>query len=145
MTGVVSNDLVTRWGAGGYVGRASGRDFDARRDLAYPPYASMTFRVPVLATGDVDARMRVRLTKVETSMMLRRTCFRAVRTGPVRIALPVIAEVREGVAVTEAFRGDLLVWLRIGAQRITRCHLRDASWFQWPLLEAAIEEIGRAS
>jgi Ni,Fe-hydrogenase III large subunit len=23
--------------------------------------------------------------------------------------------------------------------RIARCHLRDPSWFQWPLLEAAIE------
>jgi Ni,Fe-hydrogenase III large subunit len=139
MTGAVSNDLVTRWGAGGYVGRASGRDFDARRDLAYPPYASMTFRVPVLATGDVDARVRVRIAEVETSMMMLRTWLAALPMGPVRIDLPVIAEVREGVAVTEAFRGDLLVWLRIGARRITRCHLRDASWFQWPLLEAAIE------
>ncbi|MBV8919354.1 MAG: hypothetical protein JOZ76_14870, partial [Bradyrhizobium sp.] len=23
---------------------------------------------------------------------------------------------------------------------IARCHLRDASWFQWPLLETAIEQ-----
>ena len=23
--------------------------------------------------------------------------------------------------------------------KIERCHLRDPSWFQWPLLEAAIE------
>ncbi len=23
--------------------------------------------------------------------------------------------------------------------KIARCHLRDPSWFQWPLLEAAIE------
>jgi Ni,Fe-hydrogenase III large subunit len=23
--------------------------------------------------------------------------------------------------------------------RIARCHLRDPSWFQWPLLESAIE------
>ena len=46
----------------------------------------------------------------------------------------------EGVAVTEAFRGDVLVWLRLSAEgRIARCHVRDASWFQWPLLEAAIE------
>ena len=40
----------------------------------------------------------------------------------------------------EAFRGDVLIWMRIGADgTIERCHLRDASWFQWPLLEAAIE------
>jgi Ni,Fe-hydrogenase III large subunit len=46
----------------------------------------------------------------------------------------------EGMAYTEAFRGDVLVWLRLdGEGRVQRCHLRDPSWFQWPLLEAAIE------
>ena len=48
-------------------------------------------------------------------------------------------EPREGIAMTEAFRGDVLVWLRIAAGRIVRAHARDASWFQWPLLEAVIE------
>jgi len=33
----------------------------------------------------------------------------------------------------------VLVWLRIAQGRIARCHLRDPSWLQWPLLEAAIE------
>ena len=47
----------------------------------------------------------------------------------------------EGMALTEAFRGDVLVWLRLDDDgRIARCHLRDASWLQWPLLEAAIED-----
>jgi Ni,Fe-hydrogenase III large subunit len=46
----------------------------------------------------------------------------------------------EGAALVESFRGDVLAWLRIDADgRIARCHLRDPSWFQWPLLEAAIE------
>jgi Ni,Fe-hydrogenase III large subunit len=33
----------------------------------------------------------------------------------------------------------VLVWIRIDGGRVSRCHLRDPSWFQWPLLEAAIE------
>ena len=46
----------------------------------------------------------------------------------------------EGLAFAEAFRGDVLVWVRLDAEgRIGRCHPRDPSWFQWPLLEAAIE------
>jgi Ni,Fe-hydrogenase III large subunit len=138
-TGIVTADLAARWGAGGHVGRASGRDFDARRDLAYPPYAGMAFRVPVLTAGDVDARVRVRIAEVGESMSLIRTWLAALPEGPVRASVPPAAEPREGVAVTEAFRGDLLVWLRIAGGRIARCHLRDASWFQWPLLEAAIE------
>ena len=43
------------------------------------------------------------------------------------------------MAVVEAFRGDLVVWLRIEAGVVQRCHLRDASCFQFPLLEAVIE------
>jgi hypothetical protein len=37
--------------------------------------------------------------------------------------------------------GDSTVaYLRLDGQaRVERCHLRDASWFQWPLLETAIE------
>jgi Ni,Fe-hydrogenase III large subunit len=46
---------------------------------------------------------------------------------------------QEGLAIVEGFRGDVLVWLRLRDGRIERCHLRDPSWFQWPLLEAAIE------
>ena len=43
-------------------------------------------------------------------------------------------------ALVEGFRGDIHVWLRIGEKGvIERCRLRDPSWFQWPLLEAAIE------
>ncbi len=46
----------------------------------------------------------------------------------------------EGAALVEGFRGDVLGYTRIGAgRRIERCHLRDPSWFLWPLLEAAIE------
>ena len=49
-------------------------------------------------------------------------------------------QAREGLAIVEGFRGDVLAWLRIDADgTIARCHLRDPSWFQWPLLEAAIE------
>jgi Ni,Fe-hydrogenase III large subunit len=47
---------------------------------------------------------------------------------------------RAGVALVEGFRGDIFAWVRVGAGgRLERCHLRDPSWFQWPLLEAAIE------
>ena len=139
-TGIVSNALVARWAAGGYVGRASGRDFDTRRDLAYPPYTDISFDPPVLTAGDVDARVLVRIREIEASMKMLRGWLAGLPEGPVRSAVAAPGQVREGVAMIEAFRGDVLVWLRIAADgRIARCHVRDASWFQWPLLEAAIE------
>src|SRR5579859_7914040 len=44
------------------------------------------------------------------------------------------------LVLVESFRGDVLVWLALDRDaRVRHCHLRDPSWFQWPLLEAAIE------
>ena len=44
------------------------------------------------------------------------------------------------MALVEGFRGDIFCWVRLDAAgRVAHCHLRDPSWFQWPLLEAVIE------
>ena len=65
---------------------------------------------------------------------------RACRTATIAPRSTPSGEICEGLGLVEAFRGDVLVWLRLdGEGRVARCHLRDASWFQWPLLEAAIE------
>jgi Ni,Fe-hydrogenase III large subunit len=139
LTGIVAPDLVARWGAGGFVGRASGRAFDARHDLAYAPYFGMEFAVPTFTAGDVNARVWVRIREVEESVRLLRHWLWSTVEGPLAAEVEPVAEPREGVAVAEAFRGDVFVWLRIAGGRIERAHVRDASVFQWPLLEAAIE------
>ena len=138
-TGFLAPELAKRFAAGGHVGRASARDFDARRDLAYPPYIGRDFDVPLFTAGDVDARVRVRIDEVGASMHLVRSFLAGLPDGPVLAPIPQ-NQAGEGAAVTEAFRGDLLVWLRVKSDgRIARCHVRDASWMQWPLLEAVIK------
>jgi Ni,Fe-hydrogenase III large subunit len=139
-TGHVGPDLVRQWASGGHVGRASGRSFDTRRDLAYPPYSGLAFQVPLYTAGDVDARVRVRIDEIRASMGMIRTWLASPPAGPVSVPLQKVSAAREGIAMVEAFRGDVLVWLRLAADgKVARCHVRDASWFQWPLLEAAIE------
>lgn len=143
-TGRLKVELAWQYAAGGYVGRASGRDFDARRDLAYAPYDELAFDVPVLQEGDVNARVWIRVREVEQSLSLVEQILGRLPGGPVRVEIDTQGNVgdgpREGMALVEGFRGDVLVWLRIGeGGAIERCHLRDPSWFQWPLLEAAIE------
>jgi len=69
-TGIVSAALVHQFGAGGFVGRASGRAFDARRTPGYAPYPDLRFEVPVLSHGDVDARVWIRIREVEQSFAL---------------------------------------------------------------------------
>ena len=138
-TGIVKSKLAKEFGAGGYVGRASGRAFDARRTLPYAPYDKLTFEVPVLDAGDVNARVWIRIREVEQSLSLIDQMLAAAPSGAIKTVIGK-AKSCEGLGVAEAFRGDVLVWLKLdGKGRVARCHLRDASWFQWPLLEAAIE------
>ena len=138
-TGIVKPEYARRFGAGGYVGRASGRDFDARRDLAYAPYDRLRFDVPVLEAGDVNARVWIRIREVEQSLSMLEQLLDSLPPGEVRTVFTTQGA-SEGLALVEAFRGDVLVWLRLNADgTVARCHLRDASWFQWPLLETAIE------
>jgi len=136
-TGIVSAELARQFAAPGYVGRASGRSFDARKTPAYPPYDRLDFSIPVLTAGDVNARVWVRIREVEQSMALIGQILDSLPDGP--IANPLAGGSGEGSALVEGFRGDVLVWLRLEDMRVARCHLRDPSWLQWPLLEAAIE------
>ncbi len=140
-TGIVKREFARQFGAGGYVGRASGRAFDVRRSVGYAPYDRLSFEVPVLDAGDVNARVWIRIREVEQSLELIDQILASLPHGEIRTPIPMAAAACEGMALTEAFRGDVLVWLRLSADgRVARCHLRDASWFQWPLLEAAIEQ-----
>jgi Ni,Fe-hydrogenase III large subunit len=141
-TGTLRPDLARQFAAGGYVGRASGRNFDARRSPGYPPYDQIAFEVPVRQDGDVNGRVWIRIREIEHSLGIVRQIVERMPAGPISCGItsrnpgkPV-----EGMALIEGFRGDILVWLRIGSDlHVERCHLRDPSWFQWPLLEAAIE------
>jgi Ni,Fe-hydrogenase III large subunit/Ni,Fe-hydrogenase III component G len=140
-TGFVKPDYARQFGAGGYVGRASGRAFDARRMPGYAPYNELSFDVPVLDAGDVNARVWIRIREVEQSLALIDQVLDNLPAGEIRTPISAAVEECEGIALAEAFRGDVLIWLRLDRQgRVARCHLRDASWFQWPLLEVAVED-----
>jgi Ni,Fe-hydrogenase III large subunit len=138
-TGILRAALARQFGAGGYVGRASGRAFDARKIPGYRPYDQLAFDIPVLQSGDVNARVWIRIREIEQSLGLVEQILNTLPNGAVRTELGLAAGIREGLGMTEAFRGDVLAWVRLDADRVARCHLRDPSWFQWPLLEAVIE------
>ena len=141
-TGIVTTALVVEFAAGGYVGRAAGRSFDARAAFAYPPYDSIEFKVPQRVASDVDARVWIRIEEIAQSVVIIRqllVLLASAPQGPVRLpAAPLRAA--EGAALVEAFRGDTFVCVRLDPDgRVAHLQARDASWFQWPLLEAAIE------
>jgi Ni,Fe-hydrogenase III large subunit len=136
-TGVLRPALALQFGAGGFVGRASGRACDARRWPGYPPYPDLAFEVPTLDAGDVNARLWIRVREVEQSIRQVEQLLARLPGGAIHAVRGRAAG--EGMALVEGFRGDVLAWVRVVDGRVARCHLRDPSWFQWPLLEAAIE------
>jgi Ni,Fe-hydrogenase III large subunit len=141
-TGIVGNALVRQFACGGFIGRASGRNFDTRRNLPYAPYEKLVFDVPVRTKGDVNARVWIRFDEIGQTLTLLEQIVAQLPAGPDihgAIDTHVADDGGEGIALGEGFRGDILVWVDIDGQgRIKRCHLRDPSWFQWPLLEVAI-------
>ena len=81
----------------------------------------------------------VRLDEIDESIRIVGQLLDRLSLGAIRSEPPALS-VGEGAALVEAFRGDVFVSVRLGADgRLARAHARDASWFQWPLLEAAIE------
>jgi Ni,Fe-hydrogenase III large subunit len=140
-TGIVSPALVRQYAAGGFVGRASGRAFDARKTFAYAPYDGADFSPRTRTAGDVDARLLVRLDEIDESVRLVGQLLDRLSLGAVRSeTLASAPAAGEGAALVEAFRGDVFVSVRLALDgRLARVHARDASWFQWPLLEAAVE------
>jgi Ni,Fe-hydrogenase III large subunit len=134
-TGVVAPSLARAFAAGGPVGRASGRAFDVRRTPGYAPYDRLEVGVPVLAEGDVDARLRIRLAELKESSRLVRALLADLPEGAVSVPLPQASG--EGIGWAEGCRGDIWHWLRLEGGQIAALFMRDPGWLQWPLLEAA--------
>ena len=83
-TGILSPALAEQFAAGGYVGRASGRDVRcATRRRAIAPYDELQFEVPVLEDGDVNARVWIRIREVEQSLALIDAIARRLPAGPI--------------------------------------------------------------
>ena len=103
------------------------------------PMTGCAFDVPVLDDGDVNARVWIRIREVEQSLALhrpaRRRSARRARSGSrSRRAAARAWRSSRASAATSSPRS-----VSATDGRIERCHLRDPSWFQWPLLEAVIE------
>jgi Ni,Fe-hydrogenase III large subunit len=102
--------------AGGVVGRASGRGFDAR--WLDPAYSALG------------------LAEIADSLRMLRALLPRLPDGPVSAALP--ADSGEGIGCAESLRGAVWHWLRLDHGQIAAAFPCDPGWALWPLAEAAI-------
>jgi Ni,Fe-hydrogenase III large subunit len=138
-TGRLSTADARALGCTGYVGKASGRHFDVRRDSAYAPYDRHRPTVPVYSEGDVAARVRVRMSEIQASLALADDMLESLPGGPTSAAWQTAPEGAMGLGIVEGWRGEILTFVRFGdSGRIARFFPRDPSWFSWPALERLI-------
>ncbi|HET8681465.1 MAG TPA: NADH-quinone oxidoreductase subunit D, partial [Micromonosporaceae bacterium] len=98
--GVLSAADAAAYGASGPVARASGLDFDVRRDEPYLAYGQLDVPVVTRSTGDCHARFECMLDQAYVALDLAQACLDQVDRikGPVNVRLPKVVKAPEGHA-----------------------------------------------
>ena len=80
--GLLSADDAIALGQSGPVLRASGVDWDLRRDEPYLAYPELDFHIPVYEHGDVYDRYRLRVDEMRESVKIIQQCLEGMPGGP---------------------------------------------------------------
>ena len=97
--GVLTREQIMQYGVSGPVSRASGVDFDLRRDEPYLAYPELPVKVITRSGGDCHARFEVLLEQLKVSLDLAEACVERLRSlppGPINQRLPKVLKVPEG-------------------------------------------------
>jgi NADH-quinone oxidoreductase subunit D len=88
--GYLSAEDAIALGVTGPPLRASGVDFDLRRDRPYSSYEKFQFKVPTSTVGDTWARYEVRLVEMRESVKMIQQALDGMPDGPVKADAPKI-------------------------------------------------------
>ena len=88
--GVLSAEDAVALGVTGPNMRASGVDFDLRRDMPYSGYEKFQFKVPVATAGDCWARYEVRMAEMRESVKIIQQALDGMPDGPIKADAPKI-------------------------------------------------------
>ncbi|WP_254863894.1 NADH-quinone oxidoreductase subunit D [Halovivax gelatinilyticus] len=135
--GVLDAQTAREYGCTGPVARASGVDYDLRRDDPYGLYPDLEWDVVTESDGDNYSRLLVRMSEVEQSARIVRQCLdrledwpaddREVQSAvPRTLKPPADAELYRAV---EAAKGELGIYIRSdGSQKPARFKIRGPSF-----------------
>ena len=106
---VLSREQALDYGATGFVLRASGVDWDLRRDRPYDAYDQFDFDVMTRTGGDVFDRMVCRLDEIRQSLRIIEQCLDGMPEGDIKAKMPKVLRVPEGEAcgIVESARGEV--------------------------------------
>ncbi len=131
-TGVLTKEAAEAYGARGLPARASGVDFDLRRDHPYAGYVTKQPGIVVETEGDVAARFRARVREFEESLAFIRFALENLPKG--HSQEPFRAKQGSALGWAESWRGGVIDWVRLDENgMIDRCAISDPSFCNWPL------------
>jgi NADH-quinone oxidoreductase subunit D len=110
--GKLSKEDSTKLCVVGPVARASGVEFDIRKDEPYEAYGEIPFKLITRQEGDTYARLMVRLGEITESINIVTYALEHLPTGPYRIRAPRTVPKGEAVSRVEAPRGELMHYVR---------------------------------
>jgi len=135
-TGRLTPEQAKSLGVVGYVGKASGLDYDVRHNSPYAPYDQLEITVPIFHAGDVAARAKVRADEVLISLQLIRQIIEKMPDGEIRAQVSLDGDAAVGLGIVEGWRGEIMTFVRLdGSGKVSRFFPRDPSWLLWPAVE----------
>lgn len=130
--GKMTRDEALAYGAVGPTARASGVDYDARRDDPYLAYADVPWNVVTDTHGDVYGRTCVRIGELRESAKIVRYCLEHLPEGEIRSPAPKAAPAGEIISRYEAPRGELVHFIRTnGTDKVERLDIRTPTLANW--------------
>ena len=130
--GKLSKEEALRYGTVGPTARASGVDYDTRKDDPYLAYADVPWNVVTDTNGDVYGRTRVRIGELWESLKIVRYCLENLPEGPIRVTAPRNAPTGEILSRYEAPRGELAHFIRTnGTDKVERVDIRTPTLANW--------------
>lgn len=138
-TGTVANELAMTLGLTGLAGRASGIAHDVRVNAPSEPYNGIPVNISTREAGDVSARVDVRFDEVFESLRLIRYLVDNMPEGAIRKEFVRCGPAGSSAGWIEGWRGGIFTALDVDSTgQVTRCHIHDPSWQNWPVIEYAI-------
>ncbi|HCF48804.1 MAG TPA: NADH-quinone oxidoreductase subunit D [Syntrophomonas sp.] len=136
--GILSAQDAVAYGVTGPNLRASGVDYDLRRDDPYGIYPRFEFRVPTGQRGDSWDRFMVRIEEMEQSGRIIKQALRDMPSGEIQAKVPRILKPEKGREVyhrVESSKGELGFHLvSDGSDKPYRVHVRAPSFINLMVL-----------
>jgi NADH-quinone oxidoreductase subunit D len=130
--GKLSKAEALKYGTVGPTARASGVDYDIRKDDPYLAYPEIPWKVVTDTSGDVYGRTLVRIGELQESLGIIRYCLEHLPEGKIGVPAPKVAPTAEIFSRYEAPRGELVHFIRTnGTDRVERLDIRTPTLANW--------------